>query len=848
MKKFNHFHLEDNDVQIIQNRIYGSIDNPCCLRANILNDVHNGMSQRQIARQYGVHYNTVYNCLVNYMKRGVESLQDAPRSGRPIEITSWKEKLDQVVDKCTSIKDVSRLLDISISKAQRICKKFGISFEEKREYQFFPFLKGKSLCLIGLFMTLEAMICVFVVQNKEEKTLFSHGVNTEVITPQSETHFYSNEESSAALSAWEALTRPSPFFGNDSTIQCTPEEFLQRIAEAYQDQDVELMAVGTGVDSALFQNHFSYNSICSGVNGWLSTVEECMRFVDETKKNRELFMTELSEHVHAETEKRTSVVWRILPKETAYTENENSKEENAAVSMFEFSVRDANGNTVTAKVDISENVPSLIEVGSAEDLSAYTAQAGKIEQFLEQILKGLGKELLHLCLNVGVVNTLSAESEVRSGMLETTLGRQSVLIKRSVSSELHKGEYLWTPTTTMLVLKKVNENSYEKSAQDLNDRFCRTENESLSASHLNNLVKRIGGKINEYLENYVDSILKKYNYYGIRALKTKEVGENIESKKKMEKTVKEAESHVSLTNRIIIGENSADKMKENFQNEEIEYSNIYINGNLIKIENLNKKTIYISIDGVTVHHQNEKRKTKKGGVSYKSRETVENVIVWVGYNGGSYRISTNSVFQACKCILAFLQVNDLLNSEHELVFITDGAREIRTKIEDIFEKLQEIRVIHILDWYHIAKRVNEYGSMALFTGKEHKKQNEEVKNKILSFLWLGDVDGATQYIRKLDSKIIRSQKWFDMLIVYIEARKPYIHCYALRKKLGLINSSNRVETANKMIVSDRQKNNGTSWSFDGSYSLAATKTLMLNGELEQWLNTKSLRFSPRIAA
>ena len=220
----------------------------------------------------------------------------------------------------------------------------------------------------------------------------------------------------------------------------------------------------------------------------------------------------------------------------------------------------------------------------------------------------------------------------------------------------------------------------------------------------------------------------------------------------------------------------------------------------------------------------------------------------MGYEGGSYRISTNSVFQACKCILAFLQVNNLLDSEHELVFITDGAREIRIKIEDIFEKLQGIRVIHILDWYHIAKRVNEYGSMALFTGKEHKEENEEVKKQILSFLWCGDVDSACKYIRELDRKTIRSQKWFDKLIEYFVARKPYIHCYELRKKLGLINSSNRVETSNKMIVADRQKNNGTSWSFDGSYSLAVTKTLMLNDELEHWLNTKSLRFSPKMVA
>ena len=843
MNKFSDFRLQDKDLQIVQDNIYGSLENPRCLRANILNDAHNGKSQSEIWRQYGVHRNTVRNCLSNYQKRGIEALEDAPRSGRPTDTTSWQEKLDQVLDLCTSVADVSRLLGISFSKARRICKKYGIRFEEKREYLLFPCLTGKSLRLVGLFISLGVMICIFAVQAKGEESIFSHGVKVHVKTPQSETLFCSNDESSCALSAWEALTRPSPLFGNDSTIQCSAEEFLHRIAETYQGKDVELMAVGTGVDTALFQHHFSYNSLCSDVNGWLSTVEECLRLVDEPKKSRELLVSELSKCVHVKAENRPSVVWQILPGEDGYTKNEISKEENGPSCKFEFNLRDTNGNIVTAKVDLSENVPSLIEFGLANGLSDYTAQAGKIEQFLEQILKGSGKELLHLLLNVGVLSTLSTEEEVRRGVVETTLGRQSVLIKSSVSSELHKNEYMWTPTTMMQTLKKTNESSYEKSAEELNERFCRTENESLSANHIKNLVKSIGNEIKENLENYVESILKKYNYYGIKALQTEKVDKNKEHKTKEKEELSESSS-----NKTTVDDEIHDKIKELIQDKYVEYSKVDNNENLIKIENPNKKSIYISIDGITVHHQNEKRKTKKGGVSYKSRETVENVIVWMGYEGGSYRISTNSVFQACKCILAFLQVNNLLDSEHELVFITDGAREIRIKIEDIFEKLEGIRVIHILDWYHIAKRVNEYGSMALFTGKEHKEENEEVKKQILSFLWCGDVDSACKYIRELDRKTIRSQKWFDKLIEYFVARKPYIHCYELRKKLGLINSSNRVETSNKMIVADRQKNNGTSWSFDGSYSLAVTKTLMLNDELEHWLNTKSLRFSPKMVA
>ena len=78
---------------------------------------------------------------------------------------------------------------------------------------------------------------------------------------------------------------------------------------------------------------------------------------------------------------------------------------------------------------------------------------------------------------------------------------------------------------------------------------------------------------------------------------------------------------------------------------------------------------------------------------------------------------------------------------------------------------------------------------------------------------------------------------------YLAARTPFICCYALRAALGLLNSSNRVETCNKIIVADRQKNNGTSWSVDGSYYLALVKTLIVNNELEEWLLNARIRFS-----
>ena len=48
-------------------------------------------------------------------------------------------------------------------------------------------------------------------------------------------------------------------------------------------------------------------------------------------------------------------------------------------------------------------------------------------------------------------------------------------------------------------------------------------------------------------------------------------------------------------------------------------------------------------------------------------------------------------------------------------------------------------------------------------------------------------------------------------------------------------SSNRVEKANDLLVANRQKHNGMSWSEKGSGALAAITALEVNGILDYWL-------------
>ena len=73
-----------------------------------------------------------------------------------------------------------------------------------------------------------------------------------------------------------------------------------------------------------------------------------------------------------------------------------------------------------------------------------------------------------------------------------------------------------------------------------------------------------------------------------------------------------------------------------------------------------------------------------------------------------------------------------------------------------------------------------------------------------------------------------------VLIGYFERNQPYIPCYAVRKRVGLRNSSNLGEKMNDLLVSDRQKHNGMSWTPTGSASLAALEALKRNDEYHLW--------------
>jgi hypothetical protein len=188
-----------------------------------------------------------------------------------------------------------------------------------------------------------------------------------------------------------------------------------------------------------------------------------------------------------------------------------------------------------------------------------------------------------------------------------------------------------------------------------------------------------------------------------------------------------------------------------------------------------------------------------------------------------------------RLVLAFLLHNHLL--QYNLIFFVDGQRTLYTAILRAFAWLQSVQII--LDWYHLENRCKEQLSLAL--------KGRVIRNTLLEqlcpFLWHGCVDRAIALLQAVEPDKVKNQEALDTLIGYLERNRPYLPCYAVRKRLGLRNSSNRGEKANDLVVSDRQKHNGMSWSKPGSVALAAITALVRNQEYKRWFQAATLSFS-----
>lgn len=247
-----------------------------------------------------------------------------------------------------------------------------------------------------------------------------------------------------------------------------------------------------------------------------------------------------------------------------------------------------------------------------------------------------------------------------------------------------------------------------------------------------------------------------------------------------------------------------------------------------------RTSVNMSIDDVGAKKQKDHRDGKLTDPSCeKKRVYVQNTVIHVEKGGESYILNGYGVLCVLRLLLGFLLHNELLS--HRLIFFVDGNYLYR-KVLELFSWHKGLTLV--LDWYHLKKKCKSLLSMAM--------KGTEIRKKILEnltpLLWHGLVDQAVIYLESLPESEIKNDEARIDLITYLTRNRPMIPVYAVRKRLGLRNSSNRGEKANDLMVANRQKHKGMSWSKSGSVALASVTALKQNKEYQQWFRERELEF------
>lgn len=162
------------------------------------------------------------------------------------------------------------------------------------------------------------------------------------------------------------------------------------------------------------------------------------------------------------------------------------------------------------------------------------------------------------------------------------------------------------------------------------------------------------------------------------------------------------------------------------------------------------------------------------------------------------------------------------NLKSKVTLLGDGARWIMRFFQQ--HLVSWPAAVLILDWYHCRKKCYDLTSMIC----RGRKAKSELLGLLLKHLWRGQVQDALDILEEYRPQAKNTEK-LDELINYLKDRLPDIPNYRERRAQQQYIGSAHAEKANDLIVARRQKHKGMHWSEQTSDSLAALRTLLLNG-------------------
>ena len=774
-----------------------------------------------IARELNLRQNTVTDIRKRYEKLGMNSFNKEPRKNA-FEKKHIDADLIKLVNELNergfskTLEEIAEELNCSISTVQRALKRNGLRLTKDEKDYCDPNVISTIIdgfLLIFLQLEVASGYALLYTNNQDYKTFSKKIINLRK-------KFYNTSDGSSFL--LQALEKLTKFNDNHGISNSCPslKEYLNQI----NNDEGEFILISYGDNKDIENLNLNLKTIKK------ETKEEFLKILKYYLKSCDFNKNYLGEKVNREIKKafdnideHSKFTWGVSDptKPTILGNYSDNNEESCAELTFTYTYKEGDKTiTRTYTKKINQGLSKGLE--EAESATQFLQSLGKFDEELWKASQESAKYFKGECVNE---STVCLKKKSRLVVVEGMAGRHNVQMPSDISESIGPNQVCYTPELLLEILMLVKDIPYVKATQILNNLLCR-QDDPISARTINDLIHTIG-KIRSDIKDNLLNCLEEKGYDKNTGLKKTNINKNENSSEHhlssyRKEFVKEALNY-------IIYHNSRDPFTQ------IPLESVF------ELELDPLKTVYVDLDDVFVTRQNDERAVH-GKKSVKYGKYVSHTNITIRYNLGKYFLTADNTNEACRLILAYLLKNDLIDT-YQIVFTFDGAQVIRNNLTEIFRNMP-IQPIFRLDWHHLCKRINELCSMALIGGKNNFKENKKIKGMIIKQLWYGRVEVAREFIKNIDKTKIKNVEKILELDKYLNNRSKYLCCYALRKKLRLINSSNSVEGANFQIVCKRQKHNGYSWGEHGSKSLVSLTALYLNNELEKYLIEKSIDFNP----
>lgn len=521
-------------------------------------------------------------------------------------------------------------------------------------------------------------------------------------------------------------------------------------------------------------------------------------------------------------------------------------------------------------------------------LQPFKVQLHKLEVTMQLAARQAGKDaftnsvsvLTNTCFTEGVPipepNPASnkAKPVARPCTIASTFGYSSTWLSYAMISALEPNEYLKTPWYVYNICAVASSCSMRDSVAIINMMQLRElgdASDAISLSSAEDIVKRNGERIDAVLDEISQATLEAYGFDSNGQFKEGSDPRPI---------IGDAEVQQSAPKPLPVNDEEQPASDEE-QPAHLQYKDPQQTAAFLRDIDVQGDTVAteVSLDGVLIKMQAIERSNSDSPQTKDPEEPKEPddcsdhqsdqdsnryflqhytaVIVATELQDRYYLVAPNVDILMVR-VLAILVANNLLQNRR-LIFYIDGARNLQIAINKYFGFVSNKRIY--TDFWHLIHYIGELLKKAVGGCKTSK---DNYINWLKTLIWQGMAEQVLTHLREricwiwqlrfsescslkpehkqlqdamlatLNLPPIKDEAALDRAVDYLEGKLPLIPNYLARKKANLKISSNGAESANEMMVSDRQKNRRACWSFKGSIAHAYHAMLRRNKGLVDW--------------